>query len=35
MQAELDNPDNRRDIAARLLTEKTIQKLVEYAKKAH
>ena len=31
MQAELDKPENRRDIAARLLTEKTIAKLVEYA----
>lgn len=33
MQAELDKPENRRDIAARLLTEKTIAKLVEYASK--
>lgn len=31
MQAELDKPDNRRDIAARLLTEKTVKKLVNYA----
>jgi trigger factor len=30
MQAELEKPENRRDIAARLLTEKTIAKLVEY-----
>lgn len=31
MQAELDKPENRRDIAARLLTEKTLSKLVAYA----
>ncbi len=31
MLAELDKPDNRRDVAARMLTEKTIQKLVGYA----
>lgn len=31
MQAELDKPENRRDIASRLLSEKTIQKLAEYA----
>lgn len=31
MQAELDKPENRREIASRLLTEKTIQKLVAYA----
>jgi len=31
MQKELDKPENRRDVAARLLTEKTINKLVEYA----
>lgn len=31
MQAELDKPDNRRDIEMRLLTEKTVAKLVEYA----
>ncbi len=33
MQAELDKPENRRDIASRLITEKTVNKLVEYAKK--
>jgi len=33
MQAELDKPENRRDVAARMLTEKTIQKLVEYSSK--
>jgi trigger factor len=32
MVAELDKPENRQDIAARLLTEKTIAKLVDYAK---
>ena len=31
MRAELDKPENRQDIAARLLTEKTIGKLVDYA----
>jgi len=31
MQAELDKPESRQNIANRLLTEKTIQKLVEYA----
>lgn len=31
MQAELDKPDNRRDVAARILTEKTLEKLVKYA----
>lgn len=31
MQAELDKPENRREIASRLLTEKTIQVLVGYA----
>jgi trigger factor len=31
MQAELDKPENQNDIAARLLTEKTLAKLVEYA----
>jgi len=30
MQAELDKPENRRDIASRLLTEKTVAKLTEY-----
>jgi trigger factor len=33
MQAELDKPSNRREIAARMATEKTIQKLTEYASK--
>ena len=33
MQAELDKEENRRDIAGRLLTEKTIAKLVDYASK--
>ena len=31
MQAELDKPENRREIASRLLTEKTINALVGYA----
>ncbi len=31
MQAELDKPENRQDIANRLLSEKTIQKLASYA----
>jgi trigger factor len=31
MQAELDKPENRRSIVSRLLTEKTVQKLMEYA----
>lgn len=31
MQAELDKPENRRDIVSRLLSEKTIAKLREYA----
>ncbi len=31
MQAELDKPENRQDIASRILTEKTVDKLVEYA----
>lgn len=31
MQAELDKPENRRDIMSRLLTEKTLSKLVQYA----
>lgn len=30
MQAELEKPENRRDIAMRLLSEKTIQLLVQY-----
>lgn len=33
MQAELDKPENRQDIAARLLTEKVLQKLVGYSSK--
>ena len=32
MQAELEKPEARRDVASRLLTEKTIAKLVGYAK---
>lgn len=32
MQAELDKPENRRDVASRLLTEKTIAKIVSYTK---
>lgn len=31
MQAELDKPENRRDIAGRILTEKTLAKLVSHA----
>ena len=31
MQAEFDKPEGRRDIASRLLSEKTINKLAEYA----
>lgn len=34
MQAELDKPQSRRELASRLLSEKTIDKLVEYATKA-
>jgi trigger factor len=33
MQAELDKPEARRDIQSRMLTEKTIDKLTEYASK--
>lgn len=33
MQAELNKPENRRDIASRMLTEKTVEKLVSYATK--
>lgn len=33
MQAELDKPENRREIGSRLITEKTIAKLTEYASK--
>jgi hypothetical protein len=34
MRAELDKPENRRDIANRLLTEKTLAVLTNYASKA-
>lgn len=34
MQAELDKPENRRELASRMLSEKTIQTLVGYAQKA-
>jgi trigger factor len=34
MQAELDKPENRRDINSRLMTEKTLDKLRSYAQKA-
>lgn len=33
MQTELDKPENRRELASRLLSEKTIAKLVGYASK--
>lgn len=33
MQAELDKPENRRDIMSRMLTEKTLDKLRAYAQK--
>ncbi len=33
MQAELDKPENRRDVQNRLMTEKTLAKLREYANK--
>jgi trigger factor len=33
MQAELDKPENRRDIHSRLMTEKTLDKLRNYASK--
>jgi trigger factor len=33
MQAEIDKPENRRDIEARIMTEKTITMLVGYASK--
>ena len=33
MQAELDKPENRRDIMSRLMTEKTLLKLRDYATK--
>jgi trigger factor len=31
MQTELNKPENRRDIASRMLTEKTVAKLIDYA----
>ncbi len=31
MQAELDKPENQNDIASRILTEKTVAKLIEYS----
>ncbi len=31
MQAELDKPENRREVASRILSEKTIERLVGYA----
>lgn len=34
MQAELDKPDNLRELASRILSEKTLAKLTEYASKA-
>lgn len=34
MQAELDKPESRRDIASRLMTEKTLDKLRGYASKS-
>lgn len=34
MQAELDKPENRRDLTSRLLTEKTLDKLRSYATKS-
>jgi len=33
MQAELDKPDNKQEIAHRLITEKTILKIVDYNSK--
>ncbi|MBP7806867.1 trigger factor [Candidatus Saccharibacteria bacterium] len=33
MQAELDKPENQREIGSRMITEKTIEKLVQYASK--
>lgn len=33
MRAELDKPENRNEVGARLMTEKTIQKLIDYASK--
>lgn len=34
MQAELDKPENQREIASRIMSEKTIDKLVKYANTA-
>ncbi len=34
MQAELDKPENQRGIAAQLMTEKTVARLVEYTSKS-
>src|SRR3989344_814431 len=34
MQTELDKPENQRDIAARLMTEKTIARLVEHSSRS-
>lgn len=31
MQAELDKPENRREVLTRMITEKTIEKLISYA----
>jgi trigger factor len=33
MQAELDKPENRRDVSSRLMTEKTLDRLRSYAQK--
>jgi FKBP-type peptidyl-prolyl cis-trans isomerase (trigger factor) len=33
MQLELDKPQNQQEVAAQLLTEKTVAKLVDYASK--
>jgi hypothetical protein len=33
MQAELSKPENRRELGSRILTEKTIAKLVGYVAK--
>ncbi len=33
MQTELDKPEARRDIAGRILTEKTLERIVNYASK--
>jgi len=34
MQSELDKPENQQDVASRILTEKTIDRLAGYASKA-